>query len=116
MLESRRQAMTYVETGKLPKGTRPPTSVWCHLLECICGHNFNRRKWNRNATGTQYGYQCYDSIRTGTVHARKNKGLSTEGVCDTPMIQEWKLELMSRHIFSKAPLEADDIVDLAGCT
>ena len=113
MLEARRQAMPYVETGKLPKGTRPPTSVWCPLLECICGHNFNRRKWNRNATGTQYGYQCYDSIHTGTVQARKNKGLSTEGVCDTPMIQEWKLELMSRHIFSKAPLEADDIVDLA---
>ncbi len=113
MLEARRQAMPYVETGKLPKGTRPPTSVWCPLLECICGHNFNRRKWNRNATGTQYGYQCYNSIHTGTVQTRKNKGLSLEGVCDTPMVQEWKLELMSRHIFSKAPLEADNIVELA---
>ena len=92
--------MPYVQTGRLPKGHRPPTSVWCSILECVCGHNFNRRKWNRNTTSTQYGYQCYDTIHTGSVQTRKNKGLSLDDVCDTPMIQEWKLQMMSPTILS----------------
>ncbi len=112
-LESRRQSMPYVKTGKLPKGHRPATSIWCSILECACGHNFNRRKWNRNKTSTQYGYQCYDTIHTGSVQTRKNKGLSLEGVCDTPMVQEWKLQMMSKAIFDNAPLEIDDIIELA---
>lgn len=112
-LNSRRQEMPYVKTGRLPKGIRPPTSVWCTLLRCVCGHKFNRRKWNRSATGTQYGYQCYDSIHTGTVQTRENKGLSTDDVCDTPMIQEWKLQMMAKAIFDNAPLEIDDIIALA---
>ncbi len=112
-LQSQRQSMPYVQTGRLPKGQRPATSIWCYLLECVCGHKFNRRKWNRSATGTQYGYQCYDSIHTGTVQTRQNKGLSTDDVCDTPMIQEWKLQMMAKAIFDKEPLETDDIIDLA---
>lgn len=112
-LECRRQSMPYVKTGKLPKGHRPATSVWCSILECACGHNFNRRKWNRNSTSTQYGYQCYDTIHTGSVQTRKNKGLSLDGVCDTPMIQEWKLQMMSKAIFDKAPLEIDEVIELA---
>ncbi len=112
-LGTRRQEMPYVATGRLPKGIRPPTSVWCTLLRCICGHKFNRRKWNRSAVGTQYGYQCYDSIHTGTVQTRQNKGLSTEDICDTPMIQEWKLQMMAKTIFENAPLEIDDVIELA---
>ena len=112
-LEGQRQSMPYVQTGRLPKGHRPPTSVWCSILECVCGHNFNRRKWNRNTTSTQYGYQCYDTIHTGSVQTRKNKGLSLDDVCDTPMIQEWKLQMMSKAIFDNAPLEIDDIIELA---
>ena len=113
MLGARRQEMPYVATGRLPKGIRPPTSVWCTLLRCVCGHKFNRRKWNRSAVGTQYGYQCYDSIHTGTVQTRQNKGLSTEDICDTPMIQEWKLQMMAKTIFENAPLEIDDVIELA---
>lgn len=109
-LNSRRQEMPYVKTCRLPNGIRPPTSVWCTLLRCVCGHKFNRRKWNRSAVDTQYGYQCYDSIHTGTVQTRQNKGLSTDDVCDTPMIQEWKLQMMAKAIFDNTPLEIDDTI------
>lgn len=84
------------------KGTREPINIWCKKLKCSCGHNFNRRKWHKNRDGTTtYAYQCYGSLRSGTVAARKRKGLSIEGVCSVPMVQEWKLEMMAGMIFRK---------------
>ena len=79
-----------------------PTSIWSKKLRCCCGSSFNRRKWHKHVDGsTTYAYQCYGSIRSGTIVFREKKGLSTEGICDTPMVQEWKLEMMAGMIFRK---------------
>ena len=84
------------------KGTMDPSDIWRKKLKCSCGHNFNRRKWHTNREGTTtYAYQCYGNLRSGTVTARLKKGLSIEGICDVPMIQKWKLELMAGMIFRK---------------
>ena len=80
-------------------GERQPIDVWTELLVCECGHNFNRKIWHRTEKGPQYAYQCYSSIRTGTVKTRQNKGLSLEGICTVPMVPGWKLQMMAKHIF-----------------
>ena len=82
-------------------GERQPINVWTELLVCECNHRFNRKVWHRTEKGAQYAYQCYSSIRSGSIKSRQNKGLSTEGVCSVPMIPEWKLQMMSKHIFSE---------------
>ena len=96
------------------KGSRDPTNVWCKKLKCICGHNFNRRKWHKNNDGTiTYAYQCYGSLRSGTVTSRLKKGLSIEGICDVPMIQEWKLNLMAGVIFNSFWSDRQKVLSIA---
>jgi hypothetical protein len=69
-------------------------------MECECGHKFNRKIWHRRKDGTpQYAYQCYGSLRSGTIATRIKKGLSTEGICEAPMVPRWKLEMMACMIF-----------------
>ena len=94
-------------------GIKKPSDVWIELLECECGHKFNRKVWHRNGDEIQYGYQCYSSIRTGTVATRLNKGLSIEGVCRCPMIAGWKLQMMAKHIFNDYIHNSDKILALA---
>lgn len=84
------------------RGIKPPTDIWGQKLKCICGHSFNRKIWHRNKAGIpQYAYQCYSSIRTGTVETRKRKGLSVEGICAVPMIPAWKLGMMANLVFKR---------------
>jgi DNA invertase Pin-like site-specific DNA recombinase len=81
-------------------GKKPPSDVWVKLLECECGHRFNRKRWHTKTSGEkQYAYQCYSSVRSGTVKSRENHGLDTEGVCRVPMLQQWKLQMMASHLF-----------------
>lgn len=66
-------------------GQKKPSDVCVKLLQCECGHKFNRRKWHIKTNGEkQYGYMCYKQIRTGTIRTRLNKGLPIEGI--------WKLQ------------------------
>ena len=96
------------------KGVRDPSSIWCKKLKCCCGHNFNRQKWHKHVDGSiVYGYQCYGSVRSGTVSSRQKKGLSTEGICDVPMIQEWKLELMAGIIFRQFWGDRNRVITIA---
>ncbi|MCR5324193.1 MAG: recombinase family protein [Lachnospiraceae bacterium] len=84
------------------KGKKDPVTIWSKKLKCCCGCNFNRRKYHKHLNGDiTYAYQCYGSIRSGTITSRMKKGLSTEGICEVPFIQEWKLELMAGMIFRK---------------
>ena len=69
-------------------------NVWNHKLICPCGGSFNRKTWHKVKGEKTYAYQCYRQIRTGTVAIREKKGLSTEDICTTPMIPEWKLNAM----------------------
>lgn len=94
---------------------KDPSSVWSKKLQCSCGSSFNRVKWHtQKTTGiTQYGYQCYNRIRTGSVQTRLKKGLSIEGICETPEIAEWKLEAMALYIFKSLSINREHIISLA---
>lgn len=96
------------------RGKKLPDSVWCRKLICECGHQFNRKVWHVNKEGyRQFSFQCYSSIRTGTVKTRMNKGLSIEGICDVPMIQDWKLELMAKMIFDGIWSDKEKVLSIA---
>lgn len=96
-----------------PSGTRSNVDVWTKLMVCKCGHQFNRKVWHRLDDTTQYGYQCYSSIRTGTIKTRVNKGLPIEGICDTPMIAGWKLQMMAKWVFQNCLKDTDEILNLS---
>ena len=114
LLNARNETLINNESGKRREhGVKPPVNVWTDLMICSCGHKFNRKVWHRTENGIQYAYQCYSSIRTGTVSSRAKKGLSTEGVCTVPMIQEWKLQMMAKYIFTNFISHTDEVVDLA---
>ncbi len=104
------------ESGSRQKrafGNRKPIDIWTELLICECGHHFNRRLWHREIGHNLYSYQCYSSIKTGTVRTRLNKGISIEGICPVPMIPSWKLAMMAKRIFKEFSKDIPPIVDLA---
>ncbi len=114
IIASRRREQTNVVSGRRkPLGERRACDVWTELLVCNCGHKFNRKIWHKLANDIQYGYQCYSSIRTGTVATRERKGLSTEGVCKTPMVAGWKLQMMAKHIFKEYLHNTVEVLALA---
>lgn len=94
-------------------GNRKPIDIWTELLICECGHHFNRRIWHRESGHNLYSYQCYSSIKTGTVRTRLNKGISIEGICPVPMIPSWKLAMMAKRIFKEFSKDIPPIADLA---
>ena len=96
-----------------PSGARQPVDVWTKLMICRCGHQFNRKVWHRVDDNPQYGYQCYSSIRTGTIKTRMNKGLPVDGICETPMIPGWKLQMMAKWVFQNCLKDTDEILNLS---
>jgi hypothetical protein len=52
-------------------------------------------------------------VRTGSYQSRLNKGLPVEGICRTPMIPEWRLQMMANLIFRKYLSEKDKVLALA---
>lgn len=104
-----------VSKGDRAYGRKEPVSVWVKKLKCsCCGGSFNRKLWHKNKDGScQYAYQCYKQIRTGTIKTRQNKGLSTEGICNSPMIQEWKLELVGSLIIKRLQMDKGKILEYA---
>ncbi len=114
LIESRHREQKNNPAGKKRVfGERPPSDVWTELLICQCGHRFNRKVWHRTDTEIQYGYQCYSSIRSGTVKTRQNKGLPLDGVCTVPMIAGWKLQMMAKHIFREYLQDTNRVLALA---
>ena len=97
IMATKTNAMPYLKVGQ-QKGKKPRTTVWGKLLVCRCGHTFNMRKWDRSARLPGNAYQCYSSVRTGSYQSRLNKGLPVEGICRTPMIPEWRLQMMANLI------------------
>ena len=94
-------------------GKKRSADIWTKLLTCECGGSFNRKTWHNTAEGKQYGYQCYSSIRTGTIQTRINKGLSLDGICETPMIPGWKLQMMAKQIFRQYLTDTEQILSVA---
>ena len=61
-------------------------------------------KYHKQSDGsTSYCYQCYKQKRLGSTKTRIKKGLDTSDSCDIPVVQEWKLILMSNIIFNTIP-------------
>ncbi|PXV93797.1 DNA invertase Pin-like site-specific DNA recombinase [Lachnotalea glycerini] len=73
--------------------------LWRRKLRCKCGHSFLKTKWHVKKEITTYAYKCYSQNATGTVSARKKRGLSIEGICPIPMVQDWKLFTMAQSVF-----------------
>lgn len=112
IMESKRVQCKITNIGR-KTGKRPRTTVWGKLLICECGHRFNTKKWDRSGTQKTIGYQCYDSVRTGSYESRKKRGLPLDGICRTPMIPEWKLQMMANHIFRNYLMQRDKVLALA---
>lgn len=114
MMAKRRKELPNNGAGKRRQiGEKQPGDVWTELLICECGHKFNRKVWHRVEDDVQYGYQCYSSIRTGTVTTRLRKGLPIDDVCKTPMIAGWKLQMMVKNIFHEYLHNTAEVLALA---
>ena len=95
-------------------GTKPFECVWSGKMKCECGGSFNRKIWHTKKDGIkQFAFQCNKQIRTGTVKTRQKKGLSIEGVCTSPMIQDWKLELMAKVILDTLWKDKSEVLRIA---
>lgn len=77
------------------------TSVWSKKLICSCGSHFNKKVYHKDEKIKTYFYVCYNQKNNGSLDSRKKKGLSIEGACDNPSVQEWKLYAMANIIFNK---------------
>ena len=113
IMESKRSKCKNLQTGRKVTGKRPRTTVWGKLLICECGHKFSMRVWDRNDSGVNTAYQCYSSVHTGSYESRKKRGLSLDGICQTPMIPEWRLQMMANYIFRNYLTEKDKVLALA---
>lgn len=70
------------------RGKNVCNDVWTRKLECSYGGSFNRKIEHKKDSIPQYAFQCYKQIQSGTIETRKCKGLSTEGICESPMVQQ----------------------------
>jgi len=113
IMAQKRTQCKNLNAGPRTKGKKPRTTVWGKLLICECGHTFNMRKWDRADRHPGNAYQCYSSVRTGSYESRKKKGLPLEGICRSPMIPEWRLQMMANLIFRKYLSEKDKVLALA---
>ncbi len=80
---------------------RNATTVWPRIMRCSCGARFNQRSWNHHGSRKEIAFMCCRLDNTGSVKERSKKGLSIEGVCTTPIIPEWKLQLIAKKVFSE---------------
>ena len=97
------------------KGQKPSEDVWVRKMRCTCGRTFARRMWHRkknDGTG-QITYRCRSQMETGSIVTRQNNGLSIDGVCDTPWVQHWKLEVMLYALFKNLWEYREEIIQNA---
>ena len=100
--------------GKRNVGHGAPKSIWTKKLKCECGSSFNKNKYHERIPGElTYCYQCYKQKNIGSVRSRLKRGLEVDGCCDIQMVQEWKLQIMSKVIFNLIWNEKEKIVNIA---
>ena len=112
IMASKRSQCKNLPAGR-SKGKRPRTTVWGKLLICECGHEFSTRAWDRKDRAAGAAYQCYSSVHTGSYESRKKRGLPLEGICRSPMVPQWKLQMMANYIFSNYLSQKDKVLALA---
>ena len=113
IMDTKRTKLPHVKTGPRSKGKKAHSTVWGKLLVCECGKHFNMRIWNRTDRQVTTGYQCYNSLNTGSYESRKKRGLPLEGICQSPMVPEWRLQMMANLIFRNYLSEKDKVLSLA---
>ena len=95
-------------------GRKDVENIWCKKLKCPCGSRFNKRVYYRSPkSGIKYVYRCHSQKVTGSVTTRKNRGLSIEGICDTPMVPEWKLTVMLHVLVDNFLKDRSKVLKLA---
>ena len=78
-----------------------PTTIWGDKLKCSCGCSMQKKTYYKNNEGKRtWCFQCYDQVKTGSYNSRKKAGLSLDGICETKIISEWKLKLITYVVFS----------------
>ena len=109
-----------METKRLPgnergrKGYKRSDNIWIQKMVCECGQRFNKKISHHTKEGIpQLTFQCYTSVRNGTLETRRRKGLSLEGVCEVPMIPEWKMELQASMIFAQLFQNKNAVLEIA---
>lgn len=94
-------------------GKHPRSTVWGKLLICSCGRRFSKRVWTRTNGKADPAYLCYGVIQNGSYESRKKRGLPLEGACRTPMIPEWRLQMMANLIFRDYLADKERVLALA---
>ncbi len=112
IMETKINKMPYLNKGS-QKGKKPRTTIWGKLLICECGSTFSMRRWKRADRTPGNAYQCYNARHTGSYESRKKKGLPLDGICQSPMIPEWRLQMMANLIFRKYLSQKDKVLTLA---
>lgn len=92
-------------------GRKKSNDPYLNVMRCTCGSTFKKFRWHQRRDGTwSYGYQCYNQVNNGTKRSRERLNLDTYGYCDTPMICDWKMDLMAYHIFNMIVDEKEVII------
>jgi len=89
-----------------------PKTVWTKKLQCSCNSSMQQKRYHKRKDGTiTYCYQCYNQIHTGSYNNRLKKGLSVDGICQTNIVQQWKLKVSAYFVFDKLWLEKSEIIE-----
>ncbi len=100
--------------GKRKTGmAKSATTVWPRIMRCACGAKFNQRSWNHHTGRPEIAFQCYRVINSGSVKERSNKGISIDNVCTSPIVPEWKLQMISQRIFSQYLDPSSEVIETA---
>ena len=101
---------------KITKPKKETNDLWNKRLRCSCGYTFRKNRWHKNKTKDwSYGYQCYNQLNNGSAKKRREQGLDTEGFCEIPMIADWKLEMMCKHLLEEIWINRKDAIVEAEC-
>lgn len=73
-----------------------PKNIWSKKLICECGSTFNRKKDHDNKYGKSYCYGCYNK----KTHPKNGVYDYDYKFCNVKDVQEWKLEMMAKTIFT----------------
>ena len=83
------------------------------------GNQVGKAEHSKSRDFTTYTYKCYDQTRTGTISARLKNGLSIEGVCRAPLVQDWKIHMMAQKVlhavFDNPEGTVRSAADMLGC-
>lgn len=108
MLDSHKTHNHNIET----KVGKPPVTIFGKKLVCSCGYSMQKKTYHKYEDGRcSWCYQCYDQVNRGSYNSRKKNGLSVEGICDTKIIADWKLKLISYVVFDMLIYNQEEIIN-----